>query len=75
MPTKYPQFSRLNSYLSLDRLKINERIYISSLIQNFEDDFLWKVILKDLNSGIILKTFTHVRIKYKIISDIVTYFA
>ena len=31
-----------------------------SLIQYFEDDFLWKVGLKILNSGIILKTFTHV---------------
>ena len=30
-----------------------------SLIQDFEADFLWKVNLKILNSGIILKTFTH----------------
>ena len=30
-----------------------------SLIQQFEADFLWKVSLKILNSGIILKTFTH----------------
>ena len=29
------------------------------LIQHFEADFLWKVSLKILNSGIILKTFTH----------------
>ena len=29
-----------------------------SLIQHFETDFLWKVSLKILNSGIILKTFT-----------------
>ena len=29
------------------------------LIQDFEADFLWKVSLKILNSGIILKTFTH----------------
>ena len=28
--------------------------------QNPEADFLWKVSLKILNSGIILKTFTHV---------------
>ena len=27
------------------------------LIQHFEADFLWKVSLKILNSGIILKTF------------------
>ena len=30
-----------------------------ALIQHFEADFLWKVSLKILNSGIILKTFTH----------------
>ena len=30
-----------------------------TLIQHFEADFLWKVSLKILNSGIILKTFTH----------------
>ena len=29
------------------------------LIQHFEADFLWKVSLKILNSGIIQKTFTH----------------
>ena len=28
-------------------------------IQHFEVDFLWKVSLKILNSGIILRTFTH----------------
>ena len=32
---------------------------IISLIQHFEDDLLWIVILKILKSGIILKTFTH----------------
>ena len=31
-----------------------------SLIQHFKADFLWKVSLEILNSGIILKTFTHV---------------
>ena len=30
-----------------------------SLIQHFEADFLWKVSLKILNSGIVLKTFSH----------------
>ena len=30
------------------------------LIQHFEADFLWKDSLKILNSGFILKTFTHV---------------
>ena len=30
---------------------------MNSLIQHFEADFLWKVSLKILNSGIILKTF------------------
>ena len=38
---------------------IKEAIIIS-LIQHFEADFLWKVSLKILNSGLILKTFTHV---------------
>ena len=33
---------------------------IISLIQDYEADFLWKVSLKILNSGIIMKTFTHV---------------
>ena len=33
-----------------------------SLIKHFEADFLWKVSLKILNSGIILKTFTHVKV-------------
>ena len=32
---------------------------MNSLIQHFEADFLWKVNLKILNSGKILKTFTH----------------
>ena len=31
---------------------------IISLIQHFETDFLWKVSLKILNSGLILPTFT-----------------
>ena len=33
---------------------------MTSLIQHFEADFLWKVSLKILNSRIILKTFTYV---------------
>ena len=33
-----------------------------SLIQHFEADFLWKVSLKILNSGIILKPFTYAEI-------------
>ena len=37
---------------------INEAI-VNSLIQHFEADFLWKVSLKILNSGLILKTFTY----------------
>ena len=32
---------------------------MTSLIQHFEANFMWKVSLKILNSGIILKTFTH----------------
>ena len=34
------------------------------LIQHFEADFLWKVSLKILNSGLIRKTFIHVTRKY-----------
>ena len=45
--------------MSLDRLKLIRKAIMISLIQHFEADFLWKVSLKILNSGIILKTFTH----------------
>ena len=38
---------------------------VVSLIQYFEADFLWKVSLKILNSGIILKTFIHVGVGCK----------
>ena len=38
----------------------NLRIIICR-IQNFEADFLWKVSLKILSSGLILKTLTHVK--------------
>ena len=34
-----------------------------SLIQHFEADYLWKVSLKILNSGIILRAFTHETLK------------
>ena len=34
---------------------------MGSLFQDFEADFLWKASLKILNSGIILKPFTHAR--------------
>ena len=37
-----------------------------SLNQHFEADFLWKVSLKILNSGIILKTFTHVYLTMRV---------
>ena len=40
------------------------KLVIISLIQYFEADFLWKVSLKILNSGIILKEFTHALIAY-----------
>ena len=39
--------------------KLNREAIIISIIQHFEADFLWKVSLKILNSGLILKTFTH----------------
>ena len=38
------------------------------LIQHFEADFLWKVSLKILNSGIILKPFIHVFMNYCVCS-------
>ena len=59
MPTNYSQILSLNGQLSSDRLytKIGKPIIIS-LIQYFEANFLWKVSLKILNSGLILKTFT-----------------
>ena len=37
---------------------IDTEAIIRSQIQHFEADFLWKVSLKILNSGMILKTFT-----------------
>ena len=37
-------------------------IFESTIIQHFEADFLWKVSLKILNSGKILKTFTHLTV-------------
>ena len=40
--------------------KLLKEAIIISLIQHFEADFLWKVSHKILNSGLILKTFTHV---------------
>ena len=39
--------------------------FIICRIQDFEADFLWKVSLKILNSGIILKTFTDVHANNK----------
>ena len=52
-----------NGQLSLPRLYINPgKPIIISLIQHFEANFLWKIGLKILNSGIILKTFTHATI-------------
>ena len=39
---------------------VNEnKAVLFCLIQYSDADFLWEVILKFLNSGIILKTFTH----------------
>ena len=45
---------------------IREPIMISP-IQHFKADFLWKVSLKILNLGIILKTFTHVKVNHVVI--------
>ena len=45
--------------MRLDNLKTNQGSYYNLLNSAFEADFLWKVGLKILNSGLILKTFTH----------------
>ena len=55
MPTKL-LVSSLKGQLSSDKSK---EATIICQIQHFEADFLWKVSLKILNSGIILKTFTN----------------
>ena len=45
--------------MCLDNLKIIKEANIISLIQHFKADFLLKVSLKILNSGLILKTFNN----------------
>ena len=58
--------------MSLYKQKIIRKAIITTcLIQDFEADFLWKVSLKILNSGIILKTFIHVILLYISASSIV----
>ena len=59
MPTN-STVSRVNVKLSLDTEIISRENIQICVIQHFEADFLWKVSPKILNSGIILKTFTHV---------------
>ena len=49
----------LNGHLSSKNLKKKIREAIVMPNSAFEADFLWKVSLKILNSGLILKTFTH----------------
>ena len=52
--------SCLNDYV-FRHLNINQRSYYNlPIFQDFEADFLWKVSLKIMNSGLIMKTFTHV---------------
>ena len=46
--------------IPFNKLNLNQKSYYYLRIQDFEADFPWKVSLKILNSGIILKTFTHV---------------
>ena len=60
--TSHGSISNFKGQLSFDKLKINQKTIICCLIQDLEADFLWKVSLKILNSGIILKTFTHASI-------------
>ena len=54
------KISSLNGKLPKVELKQIGEVIKTCLIQHFEADFLWKVSLKILNSGIILKTFTNV---------------
>ena len=49
----------------LDNLKINQRSYYNLPKLAFEADFLLKVSLIILNSGLILKTLTHVSTGYR----------
>ena len=44
----------------LRKSEINQNVIIISLIQHFEADFPKKVRFKILNSGLFLKSFTHV---------------
>ena len=62
-PTKYSQFQVEMVNCPKTNLKIISEAIMISLIQHFEADFLWKVSLKILNSGINLKTFTNDNIK------------
>ena len=52
-------------------LVIREAIIIS-LIQHFEADLLWKVSIKILNSGLILKTFINALIRLDMVSTFFT---
>ena len=56
--------SKLNAKIPLNKLKLNQKIYYYMQNSAFCDwlsimESLWKVSLKILNSGIILKIFTH----------------
>ena len=53
------KISCLNGQLSLYKQLRNHKPITICLIQYYEADLQWKVSLKILNSGIILKTFTH----------------
>ena len=56
---QYSKNTKLTGQMSFNKLKINQRSYNNLPNSVFEADFLWKVSLKILNSGLILKTFTH----------------
>ena len=58
MPTKVLN-SSVNAQLSLDKLLMYQRRYYNLPNSVFKANFLWKVSLKILNSGIIKKTFNH----------------
>ena len=52
--------------MCLANLKTNQRSYYNLLNSAFWADFLPKVSLKILNSGLILKTFTHAHSRFHI---------
>ena len=67
---KYPLYVMILLLWSGKRHRTGPRLWLQEaiiicLIQYFKADFLWKVSLKILNSGLILKTFTYAEMLVK----------